>query len=112
VIVALNQSVASNSGRVSIEKENLSFCASVFQAGFSEWLSGVSPKETEIAWDEIRNHSYTRLQQCRRLDHCIWVPMNNAYICGRFRCRKNAEKHCSARCSVAGAWYCACNNFF
>jgi len=72
VIVALNQSVASDSGRVSIEKENLSFCASVFQAGYSEWLSGVSPKETEIAWDEIRNHSYTRLQQYRHLDHCIW----------------------------------------
>jgi len=29
--------------------------------GFREWLPGVRPKQTEIAWDEIRNHSSTRL---------------------------------------------------
>jgi len=40
---------------------------SVFQpgfrgtSGFSEWLPGVPPKQTEIAWDEIRNYSFMRL---------------------------------------------------
>jgi len=29
--------------------------------GFREWLPGVPPKQTEIAWDEIRNHSSVRL---------------------------------------------------
>jgi len=31
--------------------------ASVFQPGFREWLSGVPPKQTEFAWDKIRNRS-------------------------------------------------------
>jgi len=41
--------------------------SSVFQpgfrgtSGFREWLSGVPPKQTEIAWGEIRNHSSMRL---------------------------------------------------
>jgi len=40
---------------------------SVFQpafretSGFREWLPGVRPKQTEIAWDEIRDHSSMRL---------------------------------------------------
>jgi len=41
---------------------------SVFQpgfrgsSGFREWLPEVPPKQTEIAWDEIRNHSYMRFR--------------------------------------------------
>jgi len=40
---------------------------SVFQpafrgtSGFREWLPGVPLKQTEFAWDEIRNHSSRRL---------------------------------------------------
>jgi len=30
---------------------------SVFQPGFREWLPGLPPKQTEIAWDEICDHS-------------------------------------------------------
>jgi len=26
-------------------------------SGFHEWLTGATPKQTEFAWDEIRNHS-------------------------------------------------------
>jgi len=32
-----------------------------FSTGFREWLPGVPPKQTEIAWDEIRNHSSMQL---------------------------------------------------
>jgi len=32
--------------------------------GFREWLPGVPPKQTEIAWNEIRNHSAMRLREC------------------------------------------------
>ena len=41
--------------------------ASVFQprfrgtSGFREWLPGIPLKQTEIAWDEIRNHTSMRL---------------------------------------------------
>jgi len=35
--------------------------ASVFQPGFHEWLPGAPRKGTEIAWDEISNHSSMRL---------------------------------------------------
>jgi len=30
-------------------------------SGFHEWLTGVPPKQTEFAWDEIRDHSSMRL---------------------------------------------------
>ena len=42
-----------------------------FQSGFREWLPGVPLKQTEIAWDDIRNHSSVRLQQYRHLYRCI-----------------------------------------
>jgi len=31
------------------------------RAWFREWLPGVPPKQTEISWDESRNHSSMRL---------------------------------------------------
>ena len=49
----------------------------VFQAGFRgtsgfrEWLPRILPKQTEIAWGEIRNHISMRLQQHWRLDNCM-----------------------------------------
>ena len=37
-----------------------------------QWFSnGVQPKQAEVAWEGIRNHSSMRLQQYRYLDHCI-----------------------------------------
>ena len=34
---------------------------SVFQPGFREWLPGVPPKQTWIAWNETSNHSSMQL---------------------------------------------------
>jgi len=41
--------------------------ASVFQSGFREWLPGVPPKQTEFAWEKIRNHSSV----CSNID--TWI---------------------------------------
>jgi len=35
--------------------------SSVFQSGDREWLPGVAAKQTDVAWDKIRDHSSERL---------------------------------------------------
>ena len=47
-------------GPVHLSLWRIPYC-SVFQPGFREWLPGVQPKESEIAWNEIRYYSSARL---------------------------------------------------
>jgi len=71
---------------------NLSFAemfrSRVFQpgfrgtSGFLEWLPGFPPKQTEVAWDKVGNHSSMRLQQHRHLYRCrvTWATQTFAEI--------------------------------
>ena len=60
-----------------------------FQPEFRKWMPGVPPKQTEIAWDEIRNHScgvvanatFTGLlQKVGHLDHWIGFHEQRKYF--------------------------------
>ena len=63
--------------------------------GLLEWLPGIPPKQTEFVCDEIRNHTFMWLQQYRHLDYCTGFHEQRIPCCGRFRCGKKVEKHCS-----------------